>query len=214
MTFLELKNNLRAYVNRDDITPLIGNWITLAQKNIERTRNWKCMQNRTSLASSDDTIAMPTRYKSIEWLLVKDGDMYYPLVKNTPQEIFLAYPDPNAMKGRPNRYASMYSTNEFMVRPYPDKEYTFDIFSYNYLAELATDTDTNWWTLNAWDLLLYGALLIAARYIGDEKQIQAWTPLYQTEISNLVSTEINEDWNGTHLTIGFPKPPAFDIDNC
>ena len=60
-----------------------------------------------------------------------------------------------------------------------DQQYLFNIRYYAAQAKLKNDGDTNIWTLTNPELLLYGALVKAIPYLGDDPRGAAWAANYK-----------------------------------
>lgn len=214
MNFGEIKTEVQSFLHRSNLTDKIPTFVKMAINQTERQlHNWKCMEARTSVVSSSEFLDLPTRYKETIWLFVLDGSQYFELGKNSAKEIFMKYPA-TTLSGRPVHFASMMDVNKYLLRPKPDTSYTFDIYYYAYSQELSADADTNWWLTNAWDMILYKSLVIAAKYTQDDKDLQLWQGLYKEQYDLLRGVEINEKWAGSQHIIGFMKPAPFSIENC
>ncbi len=200
MTFSELKNKVINYLNRPDLSNIVGDFINMAMHRLEKENsgfgNWKCMEKRKTVTTSEPYISIPSRYKEAIWLKVIDGNRYYDLSKTSPQTALSLYPYIDESKGRPVIYSTIMATNEFLVRPTPDKEYTFDLYYYAYTADLVNDDDTNWWTENAWEVLLYGALGEASPYLVNDERIAVWKGFYDISIARIMQSEKNEEFSG------------------
>ena len=97
-------------------------------------------------------------------------------------------------------YAGDNANNRLILRPTPDAAYVYHFYYYQYLPELSADTDTNWWTTDAWEILLYGALLQAQSFLKDDSRIQLWHGLLQEALIGLVTSEKKEQREGSYST--------------
>ena len=199
MNFGDLKTKAADYIKRTDLTAIVPTFIQIAQRKIERQYNFKYMETRATTASLEAYLTMPARFKELIWFKVKDGDLYYGLTHTQPVHALSLYPDLISNIGRPAYVATMTNQNEFLIRPTPDKSYTFDIYYYNYSAELSADADTNWLTNNAWELLLYGAMIEAEIYMHNDERIMTWATLLSDTADKLLKAEKLEQLSGSHL---------------
>lgn len=202
MNFLTLKNKVKTYIN-SDATPLAGDWINLVQRQIQRQYNFKNMEVRSTTSTSEMYISAPPSpnlIKEIISIRVQEDSRYYTLIKDSPTHAFMSYPFPSDEKGRPVLYAVMPATNEIVVRPTPDKVYLFDLYYYRYLPELSADTDTNWFTDNAWEILFYGTLIEGSAFANNEK-IGIWQELYERALKRLIEYEQKDKWGGGYLNL-------------
>lgn len=199
MNFGDLKTKVADYIKRTDLTAIVPTFIQIAQRKIERQHNFKYMEVRATTSSSEAYLTMPARFKELVWFKVKDGNLYYDLNHTTPAHALSLYPDIVSNTGIPAYVATMTNQNEFLIRPTPDKSYIFDIYYYNYLAELSADADTNWLTNNAWELLLYGAMAEAELYMYNDERAMAWITLLSDTADKLLKAEKLEQFSGSHL---------------
>lgn len=210
MNFGELKTQINTMLIRPDLTSSIPTFVNIAQNKLEKT-NWRRMLYRnTGVVSSGDTIAIPSNYKETVWLYLLSGGIKYKLNKLTFEELFNKYNSDT--QSQPYDYTTNWGNDTFILRPYPDTIYTFDFMYYKYTPMLINDTDTNWWTDHAWETLMYGALVVAQRVSGEENV--SWKDLYMESVRELLEEENNEQMAGTHMIIGAPSTPYFNIENC
>lgn len=199
MNFGQLKSKVALYLNRDDLAAQIGDFINMTIHRVEKENsgfgNWKCMEKREIVTTSEAYIFIPQRFKEAIWFKVKDGDRYYDLQKTSPKHALNLYPYPDSGKGRPVIFSTIKATNEFLVRPTPDKFYTFDLYYYVYSPDLSADTDTNWWTENAWEILLYGALGEAEPYLVNDSRIVVWKGFFDLAVARLRNAEQAETFS-------------------
>lgn len=195
MNFITLQETVREYLNRNDLEYIIPDFIRMAQKRVERDYNWKCMEGIIHGATPNDYIALPNKYKETAWLKVKDGNRYYNLSKTSYEHILNIFPDLNN-RGRPRVFATLWPNGKLYLRPVPDKTYNYDFCYYAYTPELVNDTDTNWWTNNAWEVLLYGALLEAETFLIEDQRLVLWANLYKEKIEALKKVELSEEFTG------------------
>lgn len=199
MNFGSVKTTVESYLNRSDLTSVVPSFIQLAQKKLERAWDYNHMESNSTVAitntgSEDDGyISRPTRYKSVKWMSVVDDNEYYRMFQTSTVGLLQKYPEQNDDRDRPEAFSSNEATDEFIIRPLPDQAYSIEAVTYCYTAELSADVDTNWWTENAWECLLFGALLESAPYLSTEdKQIQVWATMYADKVKTLQQAQKSE----------------------
>lgn len=200
MNFGQIKTKVAAYANRDDLTSIIPDWIVSAQLNLERKYNFKGMESYATGSIAIMTLALPTSYKEMLTFTIKDaGVVYDPLIHKSVAEAFLEYPLPDDKEGRPVIFAEDNAQSVFVLRPTPDKSYTYEQHYYKHLTVLSNDSDTNWWTDKAYELLLYGALIEGKAYVGDNSDFGTWVSIYNTILNDLISSEMHGKWAGSRV---------------
>ena len=93
--------------------------------------------------------------------------------------------------------------DNFVFGPFPDSDYTLAGIYYAKLTALSTSNETNWFTTNAADLLLYGALAASAGYIGNDGRVELWERMYESARQGVVDQEEREKFSqGMSLAVG------------
>jgi hypothetical protein len=214
MTYAELKAKVAAYLNRDDLTSYIPGFIEMAQRKIERGGDYAvnnrivkvsgyydCMKTRKYTSTSDMEITLPSDFLAPIGLWAVISDEYTPLARRLPEEIWATYPDPTNHTGTPEEYTILIGENEIIVRPTPDKSYTFDFQYYKSLTVLSDDADTNAWTTDYWEILLYGALLEAQAFLIADERLGTWLTLFGQAVFSLENRDTMANAAGGTLFI-------------
>lgn len=189
-TFAQLKTLVGTYLDRSDLTSVVGDWVNSAIRKIERQENFNGMMNRATTTSSVEFLSVPTGFKEVISFKVKDtSNLYYDVEKKDIGDMLLLNQDEQMM---PMYYCYIPSQSEFQLRPIPNTTYTFDITYYKYSTELSADGDTNWWTNNAWETVLYGALLEAEPYLMNDARLTVWKGLLDDYLNRIRQSEIPE----------------------
>jgi hypothetical protein len=213
MNFLALKQKVADYLNRTDLTAQIPDFVITAQRDLERGQfildskmtlvNWNCMKQRKTVSSSEVYLTLPERIKEVRWVKILLNDRYYSLTKKDPDVSLSMWPYPTVgdVQSRPEVYAFLEEQNELLLRPTPDQSYTYDMGFYAYTADLAADGNTNWWTTNAWEILLYGALVRAEPYLMNDPRLEVWKKFYEEAVAKLAKAEKAGRAGGERLVI-------------
>ena len=215
MTYGALKTLIADYLNRDDLTSYIPHFVTLAQRKIERGGTYvvngervdikgyyDCMKERKYSTTSDYYITLPSDFLAPIWLKVKlSTDEFKPLTMMSPEEVLDYYPYLTTDTGEPEQYGILVNQNEILVRPSPDQEYEFDFMYYKSLVALSDDADTNAWTTDYWELLLYGALVEAQTFLMADQRISLWMDMFARELANLEGRDTRAKTSGGRLYV-------------
>lgn len=229
MTFADLKTKLADYLNRNDLSAVTGDLVNQAMHMLERgifqrsdgllmRHSFKCMKARTTtaLTSGTHTITNPfPRYKELLNAHIVDSTGYrYPVLQRESLDDALAkYPNLTATTGRPliiteipgveaSLTPDITPTLSLLLRPTCDAAYTLDMTAYQYSPDLDGVTyTTNWWTQNAWEILLYGALIQAEAYLMNDPRIMMWQAFYDKAVAGLVMSEKKEEQGFSGLRI-------------
>lgn len=83
---------------------------------------------------------------------------------------------------------------------YPaDAAYLYNVRYFAKLTKLSADSDTNWWSLNVPELLLYGAVVKAIPMLGDDPRSGVWKSNYDALRAELKTALGRERYSGKKL---------------
>lgn len=200
MTFKNIQDKVKDYLHRSDLSTVVGgsapvvDFINFAQRKIERENNLKNMEARqtATIAANEYRVSEPASMKSVIAFHIVHQDIYYKLAKMATDTILATQSDRDSDLGQPKYFSHHPSTSEILVRPTADQSYTMDIYFYKYTSDLNADSDTNWYTNNAPEVLIFGALIQAEPYLMNDKRLQTWAVMYQNAIDSIRSSQVEE----------------------
>ncbi len=185
-TYAELQSAVADWLNRDDLTSVIPNFIELAEADL--TRN---LRHRKMIVRADANLNAEYTQTPSDWFQTQS------LILETDPVTKLEYLTPEALNakrahsvavGKP-LFFTMIGT-EIQVYPPPDGTYTAEIVYYAEIPALTDSNTTNWLLSLAPDLYLYGTLMQSAPYLTDDARLQTWSALYQRKMQDIdVSNE-------------------------
>ena len=195
MNYIGIRNEVQGWINRPDLASQIPTFVQMAQRRIEREINHSCMEEQSPTTTlTSDSIDLPTNFKATKSLRVTSGDVMYNLRLVDIDALKAKYSV--SQTGEPIEcYAVSSVDNAVIIRPYPDDitgTYAVEFVFYGFTDDLQNDSDTNWWTLNAWDVLLYGALIEASAYLINDARISTWQAKYLEALRNVLNADIEK----------------------
>jgi hypothetical protein len=184
-TYAELKASIADWLDRDDLTNVITDFITLAEHQMEREiRHYKMIER--SAANLD------SRYSAVpaDWLQtirfgITSADTYR-LEMVSIDDIITKRERSLDTVGRPKYYAHV--GDLFELYPTPDKAYATELVYYQKIPALSASNTSNWLLDVAPDAYLYGSLLQAAPYLGEDERVQVWSSLYSGAVASVNSS--------------------------
>lgn len=199
MFYGDLKTNFQGLLNRRDITPSLTNtFMGFGIQRIQRELRVPAMEKK-AIATTDGSpnILVPGDLLQIISILYSTAYTQNKLVRVDLQSALRSAQQP----GDPTVYTR--DVSNFVVGPCPPAGTPLSITYYADASNLSADTDHNWLTDGAPDLLIYAALSRAADYFLDErkklfeetyKQIgEAWQQMaLQDELEN---ASISPQWS-------------------
>jgi len=188
-TYTALKASIADFLNRDDLTAVIPDFISLAEAQINRdVRHWK-MEARSSgqQSSGDEYMQIPADWvETIRLHLTGTGTTVVNLVSRDSMADKRAGQED--MAGTPIMYT--HADGQFQLYPTPSTDTDFELLYFQKIPSLSSNSD-NWLLLEAPDVYLYGALLHSAPYLAEDQRVAVWAQMYSASVQRL--NEVSED---------------------
>ena len=194
-TYAELKTAIANWLNRDDLTSVIPDFISLAEADMDRkVRHWR-MEERSTATIDARYTALPSGFmEAVRFHLDVDER---PVELVTPLSL-QTYRRQNAdATGRPQYYSVI--AGQIEVWPSPDGSYTGELYYYARTTPLSDSATTNWILTYFPDAYLYGALMHSAPYLVDDQRAGTWGSLYQAAIDGINRNNEKAKFGGSGL---------------
>lgn len=181
MTFAELKAQFSALLNRRDLTSsLTTTFYGMATQRIQRELRVPAMETLLGITTDGtDTLAVPGDLLEVIGLFVNTSTIHQRLIKTDLQTI-------QNLRHVTGDFPTHYHRigGNFIIGPVPGSGDTVYVHYYEDASTLSADSDTNWLTDTAPDLLIYGMLSYAADYYADDR-LRLFEDRYQSIAKNL-----------------------------
>lgn len=196
--YTELKASVADWLNREDLTAQIPDFITFAEARLNRTLRVREMLTRRRTTTTDGFIGLPPDYLETYQLQLPAAET------NTPEP--LAYIGPNeaaqfkaaSMNGKTRYYTII--DGAFELIPTPSGSVELTITYYAKIPALSSTQATNWLLTKAPDLYLYATLTNAAPYLQNDERIPVWSQLATTAFDELMMDSERASRSRTNLT--------------
>jgi hypothetical protein len=177
MTYTDLRANIAAFLNRDDLTAIIPTFVTLAEAQINRdVRHWR-MEKTTVLTFTTGTEDLPADWLETIRLQMDDKPM-----ELASREEIARWQRSNEVH-RPRFFAHI--AGKIEVWPAPDSSYPADLLYMARTPALSDAAPVNWLLTEAPDVYLYGSLIQSAPYLIEDDRAAVWGSLYAAAVQNL-----------------------------
>ena len=197
-TYAELKTAVANWLNRDDLTENIPDFITLCEARLNRvlrTRAMEGLYTASTIAAQRD-YNLPPNYLQMRALRL-----------NTSPLVVLEYVSPEIMDrvwagsagGRPIAYTI--KANELFLGPSPDAAYTMEMDYYRKFDSLSTIITTNAMLTDNPDVYLYVSLLEAEPFIKNDTRIQVWGTSFYKAITDIQDQDSKDRHSGSEMRI-------------
>lgn len=165
MNKLGIRNQIKGLLNRNDVTDAqVNTFIDQAVARIQRTLRIPSMEKTqvyTAGSSGADLLALPNDFLQLKHLYHSKGT-----VKYVDLGQYIATVD------APGNAPAIYTRIQggLQVKPTPPQGFVITMVYYGEIPDLVNDTDENFLTVIAPDLLVYGALIYASDFFVDDRR--------------------------------------------
>ena len=197
-TYSTLQTAVANWLDRNDLTDRIPEFISLAEATFNRTLRLRAMETTVSdtTPSGSKEDALPTSYLQMREIHL-----------TTSPVISLAYITPEIMyriragsnNGKPNAYTIV--GDNILFGPTPDDGYGYSMTYYKAFDALGDNTQTNWLILNAPDLYLYGTLLQAEPFLMNDERVPLWERGVRQVINDLQEQDDRDRHSGSEMRV-------------
>ena len=196
-SYATLKTAVADYLARDDLTTFVPNFIQNAENKLYRTLNLRNEETALSVDISSGVAAVPSDFKALKFAYYNSSPIT--LLRWTGiEELYNDYPTRSE-----TGYPSVISRegSNFVFGPVAiDGTAVLKGIYYAKLSALSDSNTTNWYTTNAPELLLYGALLESAPFIGADERMATWGQLYQSCLETVKQENTAAEYSMGSLT--------------
>lgn len=191
-TYTELKAAIADFLNRDDLTSVIPTFISLAEADMtRRLRHWR-LENRATAEVDSRFSALPADF--VEPIrLSLDGDSTHVELVSLVDMQRMRKSGADAL-GKPRYYTI--TQGEIELYPTPDVTYDLEMYYHAKLPALSDANATNEMLTQFPDVYLYGALMHAAPYLGDDQRITVWASLHEKAIGDINTSSERAKFGG------------------
>ena len=201
-TYTELKDAIADWLDRSDLTSRIPDFIALAEARINRELRIRPMEVRSVAytSSGQKYFNLPGGYLQMRNIQLNTNPTT-PLEYITPEMLDRLYGSNTT--GKPRAYTLI--GDEIQLSPIPDAAYEIEMAFYENIDSLGDGTAgtvvSNWLTLNAPDILLYGALLEAEPFIKNDERVPVWLNGYSNAVDKLQKADARDRHSGSAMRV-------------
>jgi len=173
-------------------TSLLDDFIDMGEARIYRELRIRAMETALNATISGGVIPVPSDYIELKQAYI-DGSSVRVLERKPAEWVLRKYPKRSA-DAKPFFIAR--DAGNFIFGPFPDSVYTVIGTYYRRLPSLSSSNETNWFTDNAPDLLLFACLCEAEPFIGNDDRFPLWESRYQAAKAQIIREEKHEAMSG------------------
>lgn len=185
--YATLQTAIADYLARDDLTTYIPNFVQNVENKLSRTLNLRNEETALNEGITSGVATVPTNFKALKFAYFDQSPAQL-LQWVTIEQLYRDYP--NRSDGSVPKLISREGTS-FVFGP-SSKDGTLKGIYYAKQDPLRT-TDGSWYVVNAPELLLYGALLEAEPFIGNDQRAALWQAAFSDALQTLKDEQDNAE---------------------
>jgi hypothetical protein len=196
--YTELKTAVANWLDRDDLTDRIPEFIALAEARFNRVLRIRAMESKqtASTVAGQQNLALPARFVQMRNVQINTSPVT-PMQYVTPEIFDRLYG--GSSSGTPKFYTVI--ANELQLGPTPDSVQTIEMLFYETFTALSDAAPTNWVITNAPDVYLYGALMEAEPFIMNDARVQLWSTAFMSAINSIQEQDNKDRHSGSALRV-------------
>jgi hypothetical protein len=205
-TYSDLKTSVANYLNRDDLTSVIPDFISLTENRMNRD-----LRVRANMKRANTTTTAGTAFYNLPSDMIELRNITW---ESDSQSFALSYLSPESssreygghISGSPRAYTNL--GKSIKLSPTPDGEYQIAINYFAQLTALSNTNSTNNILQSFPDLYLFGSCLEGAIYLNDTEQVQRFGGIYEKALKDVRDAEDSARYSGTVMTMTVQGDPG------
>ena len=196
--YSELNTAVANWLDRDDLTDRIPEFIALCEARFNRLLRIRAMEYKqtASTVAGQRNLALPTGFIQMRNLQMNETPIV-PMQYVTPEIYDRLYG--STLTGTPQMYTII--ADEIQLGPIPGSVLTIEMLFYKKFDALTSVASTNWMIINAPDVYLYGCLLEAEPFIMNDPRVQLWATAFKQSISDIQEQDNKDRHSGSALRV-------------
>lgn len=194
--FTNIKAAIEDWLNREGFTDVTDNtedFMILGQRRYMRQVRVPGIEAVTTTSVSTVSFAVPTDYLELKSAFII-GNRNTQLGRSDYAEV-----RQQVTPGRPDNIAT--AGSNFFLGPPPDTAYDIELVYYTKVALIDSTNATNWFSLNAPELILAASMVEAYLFLKDNENLGIWEHKYNSTMKNLAIEKNSSEHSGSGLQV-------------
>jgi hypothetical protein len=171
--YTELKASIASWLNREDLTSQIPDFIALAEARLNRDLRVPQMMNRDTATVTGGYITLPGDCLEIITIRVQ-GSTQYEAMTFISNETYFDYLNDN-ITGETRYYTIIGNKIQLLPEPSADAPITLELIYHEKIPALSDSNPTNWLLSKSPDLYLVASMLAAEVYLMNDERVAQWS---------------------------------------
>jgi hypothetical protein len=181
-TYATLQSSIASWLNREDLTAQIPDFIALAEARFNRELRVNAMLRRDTTTATQDYVALPADWLQHVSITVTSPTNTYSALEYISAEQYNDLRN-DGLTGTP-RYYTIIDSN-ILLLPWPNSNVSLEMVYYAKIPALSDSNTTNWLLDRSPDLYLHGSLIQAEAYLQNDERINLWAGAVQKTIADM-----------------------------
>ena len=197
-TYAELQTAVANWLDRDDLTDRIPEFIALAEARMNRVLRIRLMEGKytASTVAAQRNYALPASYIQMRNFQLNTSPIT-PLQYVTPEIYDRLWG--GSTGGTPQFYTIV--AGEVQLGPLPASVLTMEMLFYKKISALSVTNTTEAMLTDNPDIYLYGALLEAEPFIMNDERVGLWAQGFQRAVADLQEQDNKDRHSGSALRV-------------
>jgi len=197
-TYAELQTAVANWLDRDDLTDRIPEFIALAEARMNRVLRIRLMEAKytASTVAAQRNYALPASYIQMRNFQINTSPIT-PLQYVTPEIYDRLWG--GSTDGTPQFYTIV--AGEVQLGPLPASILTMEMLFYKKITALSGSNTTEAMLTDNPDVYLYGSLMEAEPFIMNDERVGLWATGFQQAISDLQEQDNKDRHSGSALRV-------------
>ena len=197
-TYAELKTAIANWLDRDDLTDRIPEFIALAEARMNRVLRLRMMESKytASTVAAQRNYNLPTGYVQMRNFQINTSPIT-PLQYVSPEIYDRLWG--GSTGGTPQFYTII--ANEIQLGPIPGSVLTMEMLFYKKITALSASNTTEQMLTDNPDIYLYGALLEAEPFIMNDERVALWAKGFAQAVADLQEQDNKDRHSGSALRV-------------
>ena len=196
-TYTGLKAAIADWLERYDIDDIITRFVELAETSLNQDVRHYYMENRANADLDSQYLQRPSDWiETIRFHLTGSGTRNLQYLSAASMADKRQGADNTS--GEPKYYR--HAERGFEVFPTPDGTYQTELLYYQKIPALDAQNASNWVLEHYPDAYIYGSLVHAATYLGDDARAATWAGLYSAAVQR-INEAAQSQYSGSGLTL-------------
>lgn len=193
-TYTEIANKVSEWLNREghnSISTNVEDFIIVSQRRIMRDIRTPTMETSSVLSITDGQATIPSDMLDVKEMIAENGTSAWDVRRSTFGDV-----KTKRLKNTSGPVVFDTVAGNFEFGPEPSSGVTVTLIYYKEINFITSSVATNWFSLYAGELILYGALSEAAIFLKDTAMADVYDEKFRQALADLKEQRRKAEYSG------------------